>query len=318
MSKPISLLAAVLLILPVTLQAGPIKNRIVGRESIVTQSHRLRLRDVADITPADPSRSAESSAIGNIEIVPQLRPGEEKTVTAEEVLGRLRDGGIDLNENGYSLPQLIRVRRLGRVLEAAEVKSALLDAYSRTGRKALVKSIHFSEPAWIPQGQVTLRADLADTAGGANAPFSLSALAGEEVFTYQLSANVEEWGDVPVAARAMRRGDTVQPSDVRLEKANLSSLPRGSALRIEDVLGMELTATVGAGNVFSGDRLTPPSAVKSGQKIVIMYRKDGIVLTATGTALQSGVVGSVIKVRNSSSNKQLEGTVLNADYVEVK
>jgi flagella basal body P-ring formation protein FlgA len=90
------------------------------------------------------------------------------------------------------------------------------------------------------------------------------------------------------------------------------------------------------GSIFKGDigkvvakvRLLPdtvvlqrfvevPFAVKRGQLVRIVAKKNGIYVETTGRALQSGHVGDTIKVKNIYSKKVIEGKVKDEETVVV-
>jgi flagella basal body P-ring formation protein FlgA len=90
------------------------------------------------------------------------------------------------------------------------------------------------------------------------------------------------------------------------------------------------------GNVFNGDinkvvakvKLLPgtvilwrfvevPFAVKRGELVKIIAKKDGIYVETTGRALQNGHIGDTIKVKNVYSRKVIEGKVKDEGTVVV-
>ncbi len=58
-------------------------------------------------------------------------------------------------------------------------------------------------------------------------------------------------------------------------------------------------------------------AVKSQHPVKIVFRVNGLEVSAKGTALVSGRIGQVIRVRNDASQKVLSARVIDSQTVEV-
>ena len=78
-----------------------------------------------------------------------------------------------------------------------------------------------------------------------------------------------------------------------------------------------LKLTLKPGAVLSPGQLRRPPAVKRGSQVTILGRAGGIEVRMSGKALSDGARGQRIKVRNSSSSRQIEGTVIARGTVEV-
>jgi flagella basal body P-ring formation protein FlgA len=66
------------------------------------------------------------------------------------------------------------------------------------------------------------------------------------------------------------------------------------------------------------DSIEIPPLVKRGEAVTMTARKGGILVTARGTAQQDGIEGAQIKVRNSSSQKEILCRVRAPGQVEVE
>ena len=127
-----------------------------------------------------------------------------------------------------------------------------------------------------------------------------------------------ERAEVPVARRPLPKGEVVGPDDVMMARMNISKLPKDVAAEGGGVVGYKVGKDVAPGEVFRLDKLAIPPLVESGTRVTLVYRSGLLEATATGTALDSGLAGQVVKVRNENSKKVVSGTVLETGLVEVK
>jgi flagella basal body P-ring formation protein FlgA len=88
----------------------------------------------------------------------------------------------------------------------------------------------------------------------------------------------------PVALRALARGTVLQPADVGGEAA-------------ASVLGFETQRVIAAGEALRAPAIAPAAAVRAGELVTVRVEVDGITVTRSGTALNSGRVGQTVRVR---------------------
>jgi flagella basal body P-ring formation protein FlgA len=81
------------------------------------------------------------------------------------------------------------------------------------------------------------------------------------------------------------------------------------ALAPEDILGMMAGRTLLPGLSIPMSALRPPRVVRAGAAVSMIYIDDGLVITAAGDALQDGVVGQMVKLRNEDSGVTVTGRV---------
>lgn len=97
----------------------------------------------------------------------------------------------------------------------------------------------------------------------------------------------------------------------------VSELHGGYIENPENAVGSALKVAVKRGAPLSPKQLRRPPAVKRGNQVTILGRAGGVEVRMSGTALSDGATGQRIKVRNSSSSRQVEGTVVAVNTVEV-
>lgn len=140
---------------------------------------------------------------------------------------------------------------------------------------------------------------------------------GTVSWTLYVAVKVEVSKSVLVANRRLERGRILAPGDFRLEKRMVSGLARGYIENPKNALGSAVKLTLKSGAVLSPGLLKSTPAVKRGSQVTILGRAGGIEVRMSGKALSDGARGERIKVRNSSSSRQVEGTVITRGTVEV-
>lgn len=133
-----------------------------------------------------------------------------------------------------------------------------------------------------------------------------------------LQATVRHYKSVAVLQRQLRRGESLQPDMLRLERRDVLSLRSGYISDVEDSLGMLVKRSLPAGAVISANALAHPSLVSRGDLVQIVAGGAGVSVVTQGTALSDGRAGQVIQVRNNSSQRVLQGVVTQAHTVVVQ
>ena len=132
------------------------------------------------------------------------------------------------------------------------------------------------------------------------APFLVAALA---------TATAADEMRAPSPKHMIYPGDIV--SEDMLAEAPLSESPYGGPLALapEDVVGMMATRTLLPGVSIPMSALSPPRLVRAGAAVKMVYIDGGLTITATGDALQDGVVGQTVQLRNEDSGVTVSGRV---------
>lgn len=136
----------------------------------------------------------------------------------------------------------------------------------------------------------------------ANAPIAVAGMA-------QISERV------PVLTRALERGDIIDEDDIAYVET-----ARGGAniVRNADALvGKEARRSLNAQTPLRPSDIAAPVLVKKGALVTLSYAVEGLRLTHQGVALNSGVEGEVISVRNIQSERVLKGVVAAENFVAI-
>lgn len=141
---------------------------------------------------------------------------------------------------------------------------------------------------------------------------------GARPWTIYVPARVALYGKVLVAARALPRGTPLGAGDFRLARRDLNSLAYGYVTNPKNVLGKRARRLIPAGAALTPETLESPPLVRRGQQVTLLAQVGGLEVRMAGTALADGADGVDIKVRNLSSKRVVEGTVVAAGVVRVR
>ena len=104
---------------------------------------------------------------------------------------------------------------------------------------------------------------------------------------------------------------TERPVDVL--KQHAGAVPAGS-----DLKGYQLGVNLRENTILKWNHLTKVALVKKGEIVDVFASGNGIYISMKGMALENGVEGGIVKVRNLSSEKEFQAKVLNEKSVKVQ
>ena len=135
-------------------------------------------------------------------------------------------------------------------------------------------------------------------------------------------------GRVPVAARALARGEVLTAADIAFfadtvrevrERTRAAGAWGTTASAAPVGAGWVVRRAIAAGEPLRAPAVTPPDAVRYGQPVRVVYRESGLAITISGTAVADAPVGARVAVRVESAGRarRLEGTVLAPGLVQL-
>lgn len=151
---------------------------------------------------------------------------------------------------------------------------------------------------------------------GSNITVRVSCTSGSR-WSIFVPARIELYADVAVLTRNLGRGDVITPQDVQLRRMNTAQAGFGHIEDIERVVGMELRRPLRSGETVRLSHLLVPEIVRRGDSVILEAQNGGLSVVMEGTALANGKVGDQIQVRNSTSERVVDATVVGPGRVRV-
>jgi flagella basal body P-ring formation protein FlgA len=291
--------------------------RIQGRADVVVTEPSVKLGDIATIESALTGDDQAMIELRKIVIAQAPRAGESVTVQGISVLERLRDSGVQLQSLFYAFPREIKVTRAFREVHEDELQKALLAYLSENYKSVEVKHLVKEKTVKIPADSFGVKVvDVRPVAPG-HYDVNFTSIAGSEPARFQMRALGDEWRLMPVAAKSLRKGDTIAAGDVRMNKVNGTLIGRDNLEQLGDIVGRTMMRDLGEGEMFNALAVAIPPVVTSGSRVTIVYKRGRLEATAMGVAVESGINGQEIKIRNEASKKIVTARVKQPGVVEV-
>ena len=292
---------------------------IKGRKDVTITTPGIQLGDVAEVTGNTPLDDETVIGLKRITIADSPRPGKETDISASQILERMRDEGVNLGRVGYTFPRILKVRRASRLLSVEEIQNAIERYLKKSGSDSALQHVDYRGDVQISPGDVDIEAIPFSVGNPSQKGFDVSVKVNDiEEVRLNVRASVEDWKEIPIAARTLNKGSIVGPEDVRMARLNVNSLPRDVATEDGGVIGREVGVEVAQGDFFRAGKLAVPPVITAGQSVTLRYRIKSLEATASGVAMEPGVRGQEIRVRNPVSKRVLTGAVVEPGLVEVR
>ena len=120
-----------------------------------------------------------------------------------------------------------------------------------------------------------------------------------------------------VPTRIIYPGEAIDPSALEEVGVTNPNLVGNYAHHIAEVTGRITDRTLLPGRTIIVDFLRDPYAVKRGASVKMIYSDSGLTISATGSPMEDGGVGQVVKVRNVESGVTVSGTVMADGSIKV-
>jgi flagella basal body P-ring formation protein FlgA len=135
-----------------------------------------------------------------------------------------------------------------------------------------------------------------------------------------------EWGypvkcsqmvDVAVAKVPLNRGNLITPD--LFSSSAMDALGSGANCVLSDARlnGYQVASNLKPGTVLKWNHLSKVTLVRKGQVVNVFASGKGIFVEMKGQAMEDGVEGSFVRIKNISSNREFQAKVLNENSVKV-
>jgi flagella basal body P-ring formation protein FlgA len=131
----------------------------------------------------------------------------------------------------------------------------------------------------------------------------------ERVGGWQLAVQGKIWRDVPVARSLVRRGQLLRDADVTLERRDVLSLrePLSAGSLTDDSL--ELVENVSPRQPILTRSVRVRPLIRRGALVEGVLREGALTISLKVEALEDGLPGQTVRVRNPKSRRELYGRV---------
>lgn len=263
------------------------------------------------------------AAVPHVRLAPAPAVGQTASLSRSQVQQWVQQHAPELASTNWTGADRVKVTRATRALEEAEIREMLRTCLQRD----VVKDrgdleLRLLRP-WtavpVPDESLTLRiVDLPATGLGPNFATRFEVFAGNErVGNWQLVAGAKVWREVPVATAMLRRGQVAATAAVTSERRDVLAMRDAPAVWIPGDTGTEFLENVPAGQPILARALRPRPVIQKGRLIDATIIEGALNIGLKVEALDDGLVGQVIRVRNPRTRRELFGKVLSEDTIVI-
>jgi flagella basal body P-ring formation protein FlgA len=132
-----------------------------------------------------------------------------------------------------------------------------------------------------------------------------------------MRVRIEVAREFVVSSKVLVKDTLISTGDVHLQKKWVRSIPINTVSKLEDVIGKTISISIRPNAEIMRNMLKEALAVKRGKLVQVLLDNGALRITSTGLSEEDGVEGSLIKVRNLSSNKTIYARVIGDAKVRV-
>jgi flagella basal body P-ring formation protein FlgA len=140
---------------------------------------------------------------------------------------------------------------------------------------------------------------------------------GELIERGQVRMRISKFADVLVASDKINRYELLTEQKFELKRTDVTSLREQPVISTAEIGGMRAKRNLRAGNILTKGAIEPIPDIDVGGEVTIVYTDSWGTITAPGEALEMGLIGTRVRVKNLASGKIILATVVSGKSVEV-
>ena len=140
---------------------------------------------------------------------------------------------------------------------------------------------------------------------------------GDKPWKIYVGAHIHIYKYVWVTKTGLHRNQVIDLASISKEKRDITRLTTGYLLADTPIEGLQIKRNISVNQVLTNSMLGSQKMVKRGDRITIISRYAGIEVRAKGVALSDGSKGERIRVKNTSSKREIEAYVSDKQRVLV-
>ena len=273
---------------------------------------------LGDIALIETDEDVLAEQLGQIAVGRAPAPGFTRSVSARYSRIRVRIGGLPMDRLDFGGASLIRVTRASQTIKGAEIFKVAAAAVQALVEGGIAHQVSVPRDIIAPLGEVELvPQNVRAPAINRTTTVAIAVIVeGEPVTRVTVSLRIVVPAPVLVATRDLPRGTILTADDVRVEMRARTTA--GLALtQSSQVVNQQTTRNLRAGSPLTRRSVRPAVLVKRNEHCHLICVGPGFSIKATGKALQDGVLGQKVRVRNLASKLDVVGIVIAPGKVRV-
>lgn len=310
----------ILFLLGLVSWAGPAmagENGLFVKKEAWVKGDDIYLKDIAQVN----GLTKLAGKLMNMRVARAPRPSKYKVIRGAWIKARVEKLGLPKGAT-VEIPSRIKVHRLFQKVDKKQLKELFVEyVKSRLEPGSFeVSRFQVSGNTPVPEGllDVEVQGSSSDDCYGQVKVAAHVAVDGVAINRVRISAWVDYFAPVVLAARDLDRFTVLTTEDFTVERRNISRLAEGAVINPDDAEGMRIRQRARQGRVLEHRMLENPPLVNKGDDVTIVARRDRLTITTLGLAKSSGGMGDRISVENIMSKKLISCRVSGPAMVEVR
>lgn len=137
-------------------------------------------------------------------------------------------------------------------------------------------------------------------------------------WTVYVSAQIKVMQDVLVTKRSLSANHILSANDVKLAPRDIASLRKGYLTDAKALIGQQLKSPLPMGSIIETNQFESQMLVHRGDLITLVAAVGNMEVRVRGEALANAGLGQRVKVKNTSSERIVEGVVDAAGVVRIE
>lgn len=191
------------------------------------------------------------------------------------------------------------------------LKKACLDyIQKKVGNDAQVSIIKNIEDQYFEESNVYARCNSTRESLRGNTNLALEFIVDNQLLRrLEVPVRIKTYKQTIVAAGNIKRGETINETDVIEANAETTYYLEEELLNKESIIGKKAKQNITQGTIITLSMLESDNIIKRGDKVFIFVISGPIKISTTGVALQDASVGKPIRVKRDGTQTVLTGKV---------
>jgi flagella basal body P-ring formation protein FlgA len=284
------------------------------------QGPQITLGDVATVQ----GESTDTVARMRHVLLGQAPPaGVERLLSKSTLVTQLKHQGLWTQEIEFQGALQIRVRRASQRLDLQHLETVVRQALSRrlsqTTQRTSIRDIRGLNLIFVPLGPVEYEVTVPGRhmlLGSTSFTLSIQ-VAGKVAKQLHGTATIAVAQEVVSLVRPVAQGEIITADAVSRTQVQVTQPLRQVVTQPADVIGKHARRSLAGNAPLSTQDVTTVPVVHRGDMVRIVLESPLIKMSTPGEALEAGKPGDTIRVKNTSSNREVRAQVIDKQTVRI-